>query len=86
MCPPSPDVLHTTGKLKATFDLLGEVGLKQGVPDGKGGRRGGIYSFDVSPVAIFEKFFGTANPYSALMDISTAFEALTTDRPPLLGL
>jgi DnaJ family protein B protein 13 len=52
--------------------------LKQGVPDGKGGRRGGIYAFDVAPVAIFESFFGTANPYSALMDITNAFEALTT--------
>lgn len=74
------------GKLKATFDLLGEDGLKHGVPDGKGGKRGGIYSFEVSPLAIFESFFGTANPYSALMDISTAFEALTTDKPPALGL
>ena len=81
-----PIQYNTTGKLKATFDLLGEVGLKQGVPDGKGGKRGGIYSFDVSPVAIFEKFFGTANPYSALLDISTAFEALTTDKPAALGL
>jgi len=29
------------GKLKATFDLLGEGGLKQGVPDGKGGKKAG---------------------------------------------
>mmetsp|Transcript_10865 Transcript_10865/g.17400 ORF Transcript_10865/g.17400 Transcript_10865/m.17400 type:complete len:339 (+) Transcript_10865:236-1252(+) len=79
------DVL-TDGKLKATFDLLGEIGLKQGVPDGKGGRRGGIYAFDVSPLAVFERFFGTSNPYSALMDISAAFEALTADKPALLGM
>ena len=30
------------------------------MPDGKGGRRGGIYAFDISPLSIFEKFFGRA--------------------------
>mmetsp|Transcript_1270 Transcript_1270/g.2957 ORF Transcript_1270/g.2957 Transcript_1270/m.2957 type:complete len:339 (+) Transcript_1270:224-1240(+) len=79
------DVLSDV-KLKATFDLLGEVGLKQGMPDGKGGKRGGIYAFDISPLAIFQKFFGTANPYSALMDISLAFEALTTTKPVVQGM
>jgi len=38
-------------------------------------KKGGFYSFDIAPLAIFESFFGTANPYSALMDISNSFEA-----------
>ena len=75
----------SAAKLKATYDLLGEQGLKQGVPDGKGGKKGGIYAFEVSPLAIFEKFFGTANPYAALMDISASFEALTTEKPVVKG-
>ena len=33
------DVLSNR-KLKATFDLLGEIGLKDGVPDVRGGRKG----------------------------------------------
>jgi len=78
------DVL-SDAKLKATYDLLGEQGLKQGVPDGRGGKKGGIYSFEVSPLGIFEKFFGTANPYAALMDISSSFEALTTEKPVIKG-
>ena len=36
------DVLSNR-KLKATFDLLGEIGLKDGVPDGRGGRKGSAY-------------------------------------------
>lgn len=80
----SYDVL-SDAKLKATYDLLGETGLKHGVPDGKGGKKGGIYAFEVSPLAIFEKFFGTANPYSALMDITASFEALTTEKPIVKG-
>jgi DnaJ-class molecular chaperone len=66
----------SSSPLKALFDVLGEVGLKQGVPDGKGNLKGGHYKFDVSPVSVFEQFHGTQNPYRALMDVSNAFEQL----------
>ena len=55
------DVLSTSA-LKATFDVLGEQGLKHGAPDGRGGTKGGHYAFEVSPVSVFEKFHGTENP------------------------
>tara|TARA_B110000977_G_C11089642_1_gene496200 strand:- start:7589 stop:8551 length:963 start_codon:yes stop_codon:yes gene_type:complete len=69
------DVL-SSGSTKATFDVLGEAGLKDGVPDGRGGVRGGHYTFDVSPISVFETFHGTENPYRALMDVTNAFEKL----------
>jgi DnaJ-class molecular chaperone len=69
------DVLSTSA-LKATFDVLGEQGLKHGAPDGRGGTKGGHYAFEMSPVSVFEKFHGTENPYSALIDVTNAFEKL----------
>lgn len=78
------DVLSNR-KLKATFDLLGEIGLKDGVPDGRGGRKGGIYTFETSPMAIFKRFFGTDNPYEALMVIQDAFEKMGGSGKPELG-
>ena len=78
------DVLSNR-KLKATFDLLGEIGLKDGVPDGRGGRKGGIYTFEASPMAIFKEFFATDNPYEALMVIQDAFEKLGGAGKPALG-
>ena len=78
------DVLSNR-KLKATFDLLGEIGLKDGVPDGRGGRKGGIYTFEASPMAIFKRFFATDNPYEALMVIQDAFEKIGGSGKPELG-
>jgi len=69
------DVLSSSA-LKATFDVIGEVGLKRGVPDGRGGTRGGHYAFSVSPVSVFERFHGTENPYAALIDVTNSFEKL----------
>ncbi len=78
--------LPPAGKRKATFDLYGESGLKDGAPDGRGGKKGGFYAFEVSPLSVFETFFGTANPYGALMDISDAFERLTATPDEELGM
>ena len=69
------DVLSNSA-LKATFDVHGEQGLKHGAPDGRGGTKGGHYAFEVSPVSVFETFHGTTNPYSALIDVTDAFEKL----------
>mmetsp|Transcript_27589 Transcript_27589/g.70282 ORF Transcript_27589/g.70282 Transcript_27589/m.70282 type:complete len:361 (-) Transcript_27589:356-1438(-) len=74
-------------KRKGFFDLYGEAGLKDGVQDGQGGLKGGIYRFDpdVSPSQVFARFFGTANPYEALDAISAQFEAMTSQDPPAKG-
>ena len=69
------DVLSNSA-LKATSDVHGEQGLKHGAPDGRGGTKGGHYAFEVSPVSVFETFHGTTNPYSALIDVTDAFEKL----------
>mmetsp|Transcript_13241 Transcript_13241/g.45805 ORF Transcript_13241/g.45805 Transcript_13241/m.45805 type:complete len:343 (-) Transcript_13241:80-1108(-) len=74
-------------KAKGCFDLYGEEGLKVGVPDGKGkgGKKGGFYTFDKAPLDIFNEFFGTANPYAALMDISSSFAAMTAEVANAVG-
>ena len=66
-------------KVKGFYDLYGETGIKQGVPDGNGGWKGGFYTFeDGKADEIFVSFFGTNNPYAALQDISSSFRSLTT--------
>mmetsp|Transcript_5049 Transcript_5049/g.10956 ORF Transcript_5049/g.10956 Transcript_5049/m.10956 type:complete len:346 (-) Transcript_5049:616-1653(-) len=74
-------------KRKGCFDLYGEAGLKDGIPDGQGGMKGGIYHFDpeTTPFQVFGRYFGTANPYEALDAISAQFEAMTTQEPPKTG-
>lgn len=62
---------------KGFYDLYGEEGLKRGITDGKGGRRGGFYEFSSSPLLVFCAFFGTDNPYKALNEIAESFEAMT---------
>ena len=53
--------------------------IKQGVPDGNGGWKGGLYTFeDGTADETFVSFFGTNNPYAALQDISSSFRSLTT--------
>lgn len=66
-------------KVKGFYDLYGETGIKQGVPDGNGGWKGGFYTFeDGTADETFVSFFGTNNPYAALQDISSSFRSLTT--------
>ncbi|KAJ9528325.1 hypothetical protein QJQ45_014309 [Haematococcus lacustris] len=74
-------------KRKGFFDLHGEDALKDGIPDGQGGIKGGFYRFDpqATPSQVFARFFGTANPYEALDAISAQFEAMTTQDPPKTG-
>jgi DnaJ-class molecular chaperone len=48
---------------RAIYDQYGEEGLRNGVPDGDGGTRGG-FDTNVDAGKIFESFFGTANPFS----------------------
>lgn len=73
------DVL-SDAKRKGTYDLFGEEGLKDGVPDGQGGVKGSLYMFDpeVTPSQVFTRFFGCSNPYQALDAISAQFQALST--------
>jgi DnaJ family protein B protein 13 len=52
---------------KAIYDQYGEDILKEGVPDGKGKIKGG-YKFGGNTFEIFEKFFGTSNPFSDIFD------------------
>jgi DnaJ-class molecular chaperone len=56
------DVLSDREK-RAIYDQYGEDGLKNGIPDGNGGMKGG-YSFNNNAKEIFERFFGTDNPFS----------------------
>ena len=42
---------------RAIYDQYGERGLKDGVPDGKGGVKGGKYRFNNNPTEIFTAFF-----------------------------
>uniref|UniRef100_A0A7S1CED9 J domain-containing protein n=1 Tax=Bicosoecida sp. CB-2014 TaxID=1486930 RepID=A0A7S1CED9_9STRA len=58
------DVLSDKEK-RATYDQYGADGLKGGVPDGRGGTRGGGYEFRQADASrIFESFFGTSNPFA----------------------
>lgn len=41
--------------------------LKNGVPDSKTGFKGG-YRFSGNTLEIFEKFFGTNNPFAVALD------------------
>jgi len=74
-------------KLKGFYDLFGEDALKYGIPDNKGGKKGGFYKFneEEGPHEVFRKFFGTNNPYEALNDITATFESLTTQPKPKKG-
>jgi len=73
-------------KLKGFFDLHGEGALKNGVPDGNGGMNGAIYSFNPADcTAIFSRFFGTANPYEALEDLTNTMQSLTATHQPKAG-
>ena len=57
----------STPELKAIFDKYGEDLMKTGVPDKKYGFKAG-YHFQGNSYEIFEKFFGTANPFTVSLD------------------
>ena len=54
-------------RLREVYDRYGEELLKNGIPDPKTGFRCG-YSFSGNTNEIFEKFFGTDNPFSIALD------------------
>ncbi|CAG9312917.1 unnamed protein product [Blepharisma stoltei] len=55
---------------KSCYDMYGEYGLKEGVIDGKGGYTGG-YRYRGNAEEIFEKFFGSPNPFYGGSDEAT---------------
>lgn len=52
--------------LRAIYDQYEEAGLKDGVPDGRGGLIGGTYRFSGDAQRIFETFFGSSSPFGEL--------------------
>ena len=52
---------------KAIYDQYGAPGLKQGIPDGFGGVKGGSYRFSNNALEIFASFFGTSSPFADIM-------------------
>lgn len=54
-------------ELKDIYDKFGEQLMKQGVPDKKLVFKGG-YKFHGNSFDIFEKFFGTSNPFTVALD------------------
>lgn len=70
---------------RAKFDQYGEAGLKQGVPNGKGGVVPG-WSFTKNPEAVFAEFFGSSSPfaeYGADASLSIATPAPAEKQLPL---
>jgi DnaJ-class molecular chaperone len=57
----------STPELKEIYDKYGEELMKTGVPDKKFGFKAG-YKFQGNSFEIFEKFFGTLNPYTVALD------------------
>ena len=57
----------STSELKEIYDKYGEDLMKNGVPDKKYGFRAG-YQFQGNAHEIFEKFFGTLNPFTVSLD------------------
>eukprot|EP00966_Prymnesium_polylepis_P245254 5673523-Prymnesium_polylepis.1 len=58
------EVLSNSAR-RAIFDQYGEAGLKNGVPDGSGGVKGGKYQFNNNATEIFTTFFGTSRRVAA---------------------
>ena len=57
----------STPELKEIYDKYGSELMKNGVPDKKYGFKAG-YTFQGNSYEIFEKFFGTANPFTVALD------------------
>jgi DnaJ homolog subfamily B member 13 len=53
--------------LREIYDRYGEEMLKNGVPEGKDSIKGG-YCFSGNTNEIFERFFGTSNPFAVALD------------------
>lgn len=60
------DVLSNAAR-RAIYDQYGEAGLKEGVPDGAGGVKGGKYRYNNNALEIFTAFFGTSSPFADIL-------------------
>lgn len=58
---------YSLDELKAVYDYYGYDGLLNGVRDHDGNLKGG-YKFSGESYKIFEKYFGTKNPYTLIKD------------------
>mmetsp|Transcript_16469 Transcript_16469/g.29704 ORF Transcript_16469/g.29704 Transcript_16469/m.29704 type:complete len:215 (-) Transcript_16469:393-1037(-) len=78
------EVLSDSAK-RSYFDSYGEFGLKEGIPDGRGGFFGG-YSYAGNADQIFEQFFGTTNPFFDTFEELGAFRTDTMFGAALRGI
>jgi DnaJ homolog subfamily B member 13 len=65
-------------KYRQSYDKFGEFGLKEGVPNGSGGFNGG-YRYIGNSFEIFEKFFGSSNPFFSAFSESSSLRNFGID-------